>query len=409
MFEIQITLTIKNTMTKIWNKTWISLDSMVEKYTVWNDYILDQKLVAYDVKWSSAHVLMLFKIWIITANEKDILLEWLEKVLQLYNNWDFSIDLSQEDCHTAIESFLIENYWEVWKKIHTWRSRNDQILVTMRLFTLDKVSEIIEKITLLTYSLDKTIIKIGKTKMPWYTHMQRAMPTTVGTWLGSFRDSLADDLIFINAALKVNNQNPLWSVAWFWENIFNLDREFTTKELGFNKVQNNSMYCAYSRWKFEHMILQSLWQVMLDLWKLASDLVLFSSKEFDFFSLPNDFKTGSSVMPQKKNWDIMELIRWNSNLFIWYEQQVRDVFKNLLSWYNRDFQLTKEPYLKWIELVYDTVVIFDLVVQNLWVKELNLENACTEELYATDEAYKLVKSWMSFREAYKIVGDKYAS
>ena len=146
---------------------------------------------------------------------------------------------------------------------------------------------------------------------------------------------------------------------------------------------------------------------MLDLWKFASDLVLFSTKEFDYFTLPDDFKTDSSVMPQKKNWDVMELVRWNSNLFLWYEFQVKEIFKNLMSWYNRDFQLTKEPYLKWIKLAIDTIKICNLVVDNLGANKNNLEKSCSEELYATKEAYELVKWWMSFRDAYKIVWEKY--
>lgn len=165
------------------------------------------------------------------------------------------------------------------------------------------------------------------------------------------------------------------------------------------------MYCAYSRWKFENIVMQVVSQIILDLWKIASDLVLFSTKEFDYFDLPNEFKTGSSVMPQKKNWDILELVRGNSNLFIWYEFQIKEIFKNLMSGYNRDFQLTKEPYLKWIKLVIDTIKIMDLVINNLMAKKDNLESACSDELYATQEAYELVKLWMSFRDAYKQVGE----
>jgi len=395
-------------MTKIWQKkSNKEVNSLIEDYTVGNDYTLDLEFIPYDIAWSIAHVKMLHKIWILSWSEKDMLISWLEEVLELSKKWEFKILKSQEDWHAAIESYLTEKLWEVWKKIHTGRSRNDQILVTTRLFTLDKISEIIHEIEKLIQSFESKIKDLGDIKMPWYTHMQRAMPTTVWMWLWSFKDSLQDDLILIEAAKKINNQNPLWSVAWFWEDVFGLDREFTTEQLGINKVQENPMYCAYSRGKFENIVLQSLSQVIMDLWKFASDLVLFSTKEFDYFTLPDEFKTGSSVMPQKKNFDVMELVRWNSNLFQWYEFQVKEIFKNLMSWYNRDFQLTKEPYLKWISLALNTIKICELVVNNLWANKNILENACSEELYATQEAYKLVKWWMSFRDAYKIIWEKY--
>ena len=398
----------KKTMNKIWQKDSIwEVNQLIEDYTVWIDYKLDLELIPYDIAWSIAHVNMLHKIWILTLDEKNILVSWLNDILDLSNKWEFKILKSQEDWHTAIESYLTEKLWEVWKKIHTGRSRNDQVLVTTRLFTLDKILEIILEIEKLITTFELKIEKIWDINMSWYTHMQRAMPSTVWMWLWSFKDSLKDDLIFIEAAKKINNQNPLWSVAWFWEDVFWLDKEFTTKELWIDRVQENPMYCAYSRWKFENIVLQSLSQVMMDLWKFASDLVLFSTKEFDYFNLPNEFKTWSSVMPQKKNWDIMELVRWNSNLFQWYEFQIKEVFKNLMSWYNRDFQLTKEPYLKWMNLALNTIKICDLVVNNLWVNKGKLTEACSEELYATKEAYELVKWWMSFRDAYKTVGEKY--
>lgn len=399
---------IKEIMEKIWQKDSIwKTNQLIENYTVWIDYILDIQLLKYDIKWSKAHVKMLNKIWVLDSLELFSLLEWLDKILDLHWKWEFEILKSQEDWHTAIESFLIDQYWETWKKVHTWRSRNDQILVTTRLLTLDKINEITHLILNLIDSFKKKIDEIWDIKMPGYTHMQRAMPSTVWMWLWSIKNSLEDDLLLIKAAEQINNQNPLWSVAWFWENVFGLDKEFTTKELWFKKVQENPMYCAYSRWKFENIVLQSLSQVMMDLWKIASDLVVFSTKEFDYFTLPNDFKTWSSVMPQKQNWDIMELVRWNSNLFLGYEYQIKEVFKNLMSWYNRDFQLTKEPYIKWINLVIHTLQICDLIIQNLWVNKDQLEKANSEELCATEEAYKLVKSGMSFRDAYKLIWEKY--
>jgi len=393
---------------KIWQKwDFWELNLLIEDYTVWNDYLLDMELIPYDVKGSKAHVKMLHKIWILKDNEKETLLKWLDEILNLWEKWEFEIKKSQEDGHTAIEEYLTQKYGEVWKKIHTARSRNDQVLVTTRLFTKEKLEEFIYLIEQLINSFEEKIKEIWDIKMPGYTHMQKAMPASVWMWLGSFKDAIQDNLIFVKSAYKINNQNPLGSVAWFWENVFWIDRKFTTEELWFEKVQENPMYCAYSRWKFENIVLQSLSQVMMDLWKFANDMVIFTMSEFDYFSLPDEFKTGSSVMPQKKNYDVMELVRWNANSFLAYEYQVKEIFKNLLSGYNRDFQLTKEPYLKAIKQAISTIKICDLVVNNLQAKKENLEKACTKELYATQEAYELVKSWMSFRDAYKIVWEKF--
>jgi len=394
-------------MWKIWQKDSSSLNKLVEDYTVGIDYLLDIELIAYDIKTSKAHAKMLHKLWLLEEDELNQLWNWLNEIMDLWKKWKFTIDKSQEDGHTAIETFLIEKYGEVWKKIHTWRSRNDQILVTMRLYTLEQLEEIKWIIKTLINSFNKKIEEIGDLKMPWYTHMQRAMPSTVAMWLESFKESLEDDLILLEAAKLINNQNPLGSVVWYGENSFWLDRDFTTELMWFRKTQSNSMYCAYSRGKFENIVLKVLWEIMLDLWKMANDLLLFTTKEFWFFDLPNEFKTWSSAMPQKKNWDIMEILRWNVGVYLGYQYQIQEIIKNLPSWYNRDFQLTKEPYLKAIKLLKDTINISDLVVQNLIANKESLEWACTDEIYATDKAYKLVKNGMSFRDAYIEVGKEY--
>ena len=226
-------------------------------------------------------------------------------------------------------------------------------------------------------------------------------------WLGSYHDSLKDGLILLDAVTKIIDQNPLGSVAGYGEKILGLDRKFTTRELGFKKIQENPMYCALSRGKFENFILQSISSVLFDIGKVASDLLLFTTKEFDFFTLPDSFKTGSSIMPQKKNYDILELIRGNIAIFNGYQNQIENVIKNLPVGYNRDFQLTKEPFIKGIKLTLETLQIITLVVKNLEAKKKKLEDACTSELYATDEALKLVKAGKSFREAYQEVKEKY--
>ena len=399
-------------MKKIWDrgvakKTDSKTSQVVEDYTVGIDYLLDLELLPYDIMASMAHAKMLHKIKILNSQELKTLITGLNKILSLSKVGKFKIDKSQEDGHTAIEAYLTEHCGIVGKKVHTGRSRNDQALVTVRLFSKEKLLEIKKQVEDLIKALEGQIKKQGKIKMPGYTHMQRAMPSSVGMLLASYHDSLEDDLILIDAISKIIDQNPLGSAAGYGENILGLDRKFTTKELNFKRVQENPIYCALSRGKFENLVLQAISSVMFDIGKIASDLLLFTTKEFDFFTLPDSFKTGSSIMPQKKNYDVLELIRGNIAIFNGYEHQIENVIKNLFSGYNRDFQLTKEPYIKGMKLALDTIRVMTLVVKNLEAKKKNLESACTPELYATDEALRLVKKGKSFREAYQEVKEKF--
>lgn len=399
-------------MKKLWDRKGVKetnskTNKTIENYTVGVDYLLDLELLPHDIQGTMAHAKMLRKIKILTAKELKVLQGGLNAILALWEKGKFKIDKSQEDGHTAIEAYLTEHYGDVGKKVHTGRSRNDQSLTMTRLFSKQKLSEIQKRVEGLKASLAKQIKKQGKIKMPGYTHMQRAMPSSVGMWLEAYKDSLGDGLILIDAVMKVIDQNPLGSAAGYGENILGLDRKFTGKVLGFKKVQENPIYCAMSRGKFENLILQAVSSVMFDIGKLSTDLLLFTTKEFDFFTLPDSFKTGSSIMPQKKNYDVLELIRGNIGIFNGYQYQIENVVKNLPLGYNRDFQLTKEPYIKGIKLAQETIEVMSMVVENLQTKRDNLENACTAELYATDEALKLVKAGKNFREAYQEVKEKY--
>jgi len=391
-------------MAKIWQKDNIKLNSLVEAYTIGNDPELDLELISYDCMASIAHAKMLGKIGILSQTEVAKLKTGLHKIIKLSEQGKFKIKKGDEDGHTAIENFLTEHYGLVGKKIHTGRSRNDQVLVAVRLCSLDKTEKIVRGTQQLIKKINQQVDKYNSTIMPGYTHTQRAMPSTVGMWLGSFSAALADDLELLQAARKIIDQNPLGSVTGFGEDIFGLDREYTTKEMGFKKTQKNPMYCAMSRGKFENIILMALSQIMFDLGKLANDLVWFTTKEFNFFDLPTEFKTGSSAMPQKRNFDLLELIRGNTSIFLGYQFQVQEVVKNLFSGYNRDMQLTKEPYLRGIKLAITTIEIMDLAISNLKVNKENLKLACTDEIYATQKAYQLVKKGTPFRDAYRKVG-----
>ena len=371
------------------------------------DYLLDLELLPYDIEGTRAHAKMLRKINILTPRELGVLLKGLDEIMSLYKKMQFKIEKDQEDGHTAIEAFLTEKYGDVGKKVHTGRSRNDQSLVMTRLFSKEKLLKIKNAILELLKEIEKQNKKIGKIKMPGYTHMQRAMPSTVSMWLLSFRDSLRDDLVLLEATMKVIDQNPLGSAAGYGENTLGLDRKLTTREMGFKKVQENPIYCAVSRGKFENIILQTISNIMFDIGKISNDLLLFTTREFDFFALPDSFRTGSSIMPQKKNYDVLELMRGNVAIFNGYQEQIAGVIKNLPAGYNRDFQLTKEPYLKGMRLAEETIEVMTLVIENLEAKKENLEAACTKELYATDEAFLLVKQGKNFREAYQEVKENF--
>lgn len=392
---------------KLWTSANNQLQPIIERYTVGEDYQLDQQLISYDIIASIAHVKMLQKIKLLKPNEAKKLIAGLNKIAQLNQQKKFVIKLSEEDGHTAIENYLTKKCGTVGKKVHTGRSRNDQILVTLRLFMRDHL-EIIDNQTLqLIKKINRLAKKHSQTPMPGYTHTQKAMVTTVGTWLNSFASALADDRLLINCAKKIVNQNPLGSVSGFGEKSLKLDREATTKLLGFAKTQTNPMYCAYSRGKFELIILDTLSQIMIDFGKLANDLILFTTKEFSYFDLPASFKTGSSAMPQKQNFDILELVRANVSVFLSYRNQIEGIIQKLLSGYNRDFQLTKKPLLAGITLLEQSIEVIELVVDNLTVNKKNLSANCTEELNATEEAYKLVKKGMPFRDAYLLIAKKY--
>ena len=338
----------------------------------------------------------------ISFAKKD-LIQGLDEILFLLKKGKFVIHKEQEDGHTAIEEYLTKKLGAKGKKNHTGRSRNDQILVTLRLYTLNMLSIIQGLVKDAMQIIHKQSQKWIHQKMPGYTHTQKAMPTTVGIWLSSFSDALADDLVLLTAVQKIIDQNPLGSGAGFGTSVIPVDRAYTTRQLGFAKTQNNPIYCAHSRGKFENMVLQVFNNIMLDIGKCANDLVWFTSKEFDFFDFPETYKTGSSMMPNKHNFDVLELLRGNVSIFLGYQYQIQEVIKNLFSGYNRDLQLTKEPYIKALTLFIETVQVFILCMKHLEIHPDKLNKACTDELYATEKTLKLVQTGVPFRQAYKYV------
>lgn len=388
---------------KLWQTTKTSLHPLVEAFTVGDDYLVDQQLLPYDIEASLAHAEMLSSIWVLSPEELQNAQKWLNEILSEWHDGIFKIQPSQEDGHTAIEQYLTEKYWPVWQKIHTWRSRNDQSLVMIRLFMKDKLFEIEKSTEIVIKSFQRQSNNYASVPMPGYTHMQKAMPTTVGLWLDSFSATLWDFSLNLQTMSNVIDQNPLGSSAGFGIVNFAVDREFTTQKLHFAKTQMNPLYCGFSRGYFENMVLQTLSQSMIIAGKFACDMLLFTTQEFDFFSLPDAFTTGSSIMPQKRNYDIFEVMRANSKIFLAYQQEIQNIVSSIGSGYQRDLQLTKKPFVEWINLCFLTMQLLIVIVDSLVVHYDKLENAMTKDLYATNEAYELVKKGMSFREAYKQV------
>lgn len=389
---------------KLWEKGQ-KINEQVFDFTVGDDFILDLHLVKYDCIASIAHARMLNKINILTNEEVNKLIDGLNEIIELNEKGSFEIKKEQEDCHTAIENYLTDKLGELGKKIHTARSRNDQVLTALRLFYRDQGKEIISLMDNLTDSISAFVKKTGDVKIPGYTHMQKAMPSSIKLWGNAFVDSMEDNKSLLVAVLDILDQSPLGTAAGYGVPL-EIDREFTARELGFSRVQENPIYAQNSRGKFESSLLHILNQIMFDLNKIATDLILFSMPEFGFFQLPVEFCTGSSIMPQKKNPDVLELLRAKYHVVSACEFQLKNLMSNLISGYNRDMQLSKEPVIKACAITRESLEIGAALFDHLFVNREKCEAAMTEELYATEKVYALVKQGIPFRDAYQQIASK---
>ncbi|MFA5049848.1 MAG: argininosuccinate lyase [Candidatus Micrarchaeia archaeon] len=385
---------------KLWN-TGSDVEKEVEKYLS-SDNWADQKLVKYDCIGSIAHAKMLKKVGILNQKELEKLIKELNNIIKLDKKGEFIIKPEDEDVHTKIENHLTEKLGDIGEKIHTYRSRNDQILVDMRLFQKDKLGEIKQELKGLIRVIAVFEKKYKKIPMPGYTHMQKAMLSSVGLWAEAFEESLKDDLIILENAIELNNQNPLGSGASYGVSE-KLDRDYTTKLLGFKKTQNNVLYCQNSKGKIESNILNSLSQIMISLSKMSQDIIIFSTSEFGYFKLSEKVSTGSSIMPQKKNPDLAELIKGNSNVVLSYEFLIKNTINGLNSGYLKETQVIKEPIIKGLELVFDTIKVMKILIEEIEINEKKCIESCTKELFAADEAYRLAKKGIPFRKAYLMV------
>lgn len=386
---------------KLWQKK-VLLNKKVEEYTCSEDVLLDQKLVEVDCKASIAHAKMLQKIGVITGKEFGKLKKELNKIIELNKKGKFVIAVKDEDVHTKIENQLTQKLGDLGKKIHFARSRNDQVLVDTRLYTKQKLSSIKKKTKKLVGLLEKKAKQNKKVVMPGFTHTRKAMPSDYGIWFGAFADALKDDLELLEAAYNLNDQNPLGSCAGYGTNV-KIDRKLTTKLLGFAKMQKNPLYVQNSRGKIEAAVLFALSEVMLDLSKFASDVILFSCEEFGYLELDEEICTGSSIMPQKKNPDALELVRANFYKMQAYMNICLGVSSSLMSGFHRDLQVTKEPLIKGLELAENTIDVMLVILPKMKINKKKSKLACTPEIYATYKANKLALQGVPFRDAYKKV------
>lgn len=390
-------------MTKLWQKGY-HLHEQVERYEAAQNSLLDNRLVRHDVWGSLAHSAMLKKIGILSDEECGVLHIHLCNILRLADEGGFTVTQADEDVHTRVENYLTEQAGEAGKNIHTARSRNDQVLLDTRLYGKEQLHRVGELLSKLCHALLDLAAAHVDTPMPGYTHMQRGMLSSVGLWAASFAESLLDDEQLLSAAYCLNDQSPLGSAAGYGVPL-PIDRQYVADLLGFERVQNNVIYAQNGRGKIEAAIVQALAQIMLDLSKFAQDVMLFTTLEYGFFLLPQELCTGSSIMPQKRNVGIMELVRARTQTMLALQQQILGIVSGLPSGFNMDYQETKRPFMEALDLAQESLEICTLVASNLSVNLPNLVAACTFELFAADRAYELATSGnMTFRDAYRIVG-----
>ena len=391
-------------MAKLWAKGY-RLNELIEQFTVGDDYLLDQDLVRFDALASIAHVKMLERIRLLTKSESRRLRRVLRGVIVQDRKGTFKIKRSDEDVHTRVENHITAQLGDVGRKLHTGRSRNDQVIVDLRLYGKEKLLELQAEVAGLAGTLVAFARKHEFVPMAGRTHTQKAMLSSLGLWAGAFAESLLDDLKLIETAYDLSDQCPLGSAASYGVPL-PIDRQYVSDQLGFSRVQSNVLYANNSRGKMEAIVLSALVQVTLDLSKLATDLIFFSVPELAYFTFPDEFCTGSSIMPQKKNPAGMEMVRAKSTTVSRCLFQILDTIKGLPSGYNRDFQETKEPFFKGLRETLQIVRVCDVVMKGLKVNRQALIDACTPELFAADHALRMAASGIPFRTAYHEVAKR---
>lgn len=387
---------------KLWEKN-VQLNKEIERFTVGRDRELDVFLAKYDVLGSMAHITMLESIGLLAADELKILLEELREIYKLADEGKLVIEDGIEDVHSQVELMLTRKLGVVGKKIHSGRSRNDQVLVDLKLYARSEIRTIAEAANGLFNELQKQSEKYKNVLMPGYTHMQVAMPSSFGLWFGAYAESLADDMQLLLAAYRVTNRNPLGSAAGYGSS-FPLDRQMTTDLLGFDSMDYNVVYAQMGRGKTERNIAFAMAGIASTLSKLAFDACLFNSQNFGFVKLPAECTTGSSIMPHKKNPDVFELIRAKSNKLQSLPVQITMMMNNLPSGYSRDFQLIKEVFMPAFEELIDCLQMTEYIIARTEVNEHIIDDPRYDAMFSVEEVNRRVLSGTSFRDAYKQVG-----
>lgn len=375
-------------------------DPWLQEFLAGDDHVLDRELLRHDCRASLAHARMLHRIGVLEAGELADLEAGLAEIDDLASRGEFVLTAADEDCHTAIENHLTRRCGEAGRKIHTGRSRNDQVLTALRLWEKERIDQLLDALTAHIGVLDALRAAQGRAALPGYTHMQPAMPTTVDVWLGSYADAARDDRELLALVRRLVDRSPLGTAAGFGVPVLSLDRAGTAAELGFAGILENPLHAQLSRGRLESLLLAACSQTMLALGRLAGDLLLFSTREFGFVELPRDLCTGSSLMPQKHNPDILELIRARFHVVSGEESKVRAMTAGLISGYNRDVQLTKGPLFAGVAATLDSLRAMGLVLGGLRIDTARCAAAITDEMHATERALQLVAAGVPFRDAY---------
>lgn len=387
---------------KLWDKG-IKINELIESFTVGKDREMDAYLAKFDVIGSLAHIEMLCHIGLLTRPEFDLLAKELKAIYQEIENDKFAIEEGVEDIHSQIELILTGRLGEIGKKIHSGRSRNDQVLLDLKLFTRDAIATVTENTLHLFDILISQANRYKEVLMPGYTHLQIAMPSSFGLWFSAYAESLTDDLLLLQAAYRVADQNPLGSAAGYGSS-FPLNRQMTTDLLGFESLNFNVVYAQMGRGKMERTVLFALSSIASTLSRLAYDVCLYMSQNFGFVKLPDELTTGSSIMPHKKNPDVFELLRAHCNRIQSLPTQMLTVTNNLPSGYFRDMQLTKELYIPAFGELNNCLAVAAFALENITINEHILEDDKYRYLYSVEEVNRLVLSGTPFRDAYREVG-----
>ena len=389
-------------MSTLWSKG-TQATELVDAFTVGNDRVLDLRLARYDVLGSKAHIRMLESIGLLTKEELETLTEGIDTILGEIEKGDFILEADVEDIHSQVELLLTRRLGDIGKKIHSGRSRNDQVLVDLKLFLKDEVLKLKEEVLALFSTLQKLSEEHRDVLLPGYTHGQVAMPSSFGLWFGAYAEALADDMYMLRGAYNVTDQNPLGSAAGYGSS-FPLNRQMTTDLLGFASLDYNVVAAQLSRGKSERAVASAMGAVALTLNKFAADCCMYMSPNYGFIKFPDELTTGSSIMPHKKNPDVWEIMRGNCNRVMACENEISLMCSNMPHGYHRDFQLLKDVLFPTLETMHNCLQMADYMLQHIIIKKNILDAPIYDYLFTVEEVNRRTLEGMPFRDAYKSVG-----